>query len=318
MNSSAIRAGKAYRQRARTRRRTLYRRYMPLYLLALIPIAYLVVYRYYPIVAQFLMSFTNYKIKGGIWGSPWVGFANFIELSKSTEFIRIMTNTIRISVLTLIAGFFPPILLAIMLFDVASNRFSRVSQSLLYLPHFFSWVVVYNLVLSLFSNSGYINGIMELFGAGRYDFLMQTDSFMPLLIGSALWKELGWGTIIYLAALTSIDTELFDVAKIDGAGPLQRIWFITLPGILPVVVFVLTMSLGRLFSAANTEQILLFYGPQNYSISDVIGTWVYRQGLGKLKYSLGAAVSMFQSVIGLLLVLICNRIAQKTAGVGIW
>ena len=141
---------------------------------------------------------------------------------------------------------------------------------------------------------------------------------MPMLIGSSIWKELGWGTIIYLAALTSIDTELFDVAKIDGAGPLQRIWYITLPGILSVVVFCLAMSLGRLLSAANTEQILLFQGPQNLSVSDVLGTWEYRQGLGKMQYSLGASISMFQSVIGLSLVLTTNKLATKLAGVGIW
>lgn len=306
------------RAQCRRRRNSQLKRYAPLYMLALIPIAYLCVYRYYPIIAQFALAFKQYKILGGIWGSDWVGFANFSELFGSNEFNRIIVNTVRISVLNLLAGFFPPIILAIMLFDMSSNWYRRVSQSLLYLPHFFSWVVVYNIALALFSNTGYINGMLNAFGFESQDFLMRVDTFLPLLVGSGLWKELGWGTIIYLAALTSIDTELFDVAKIDGAGPLQRIWYITLPGILPVVVFVLTMSLGRIFSAANTEQILLFYGPQNYSVSDVIGTWVYRQGLGKLKYSLGAAVDMFQSMIGLVLVLICNKVASKVAGVGIW
>ena len=300
------------------RRRSLLKRYRSLYLLAVIPVIYLCVYRYYPIIAQFVLSFKDYKILGGIWGSDWVGWSNFQELFNGSEFSRILINTVRISVLNLLAGFFPPILLAIMLFDMRSSLYRRISQSLLYLPHFFSWVVVYNLVLALFSNTGYNNGLRGALGLDSVDYLMQVDTFLPLLIGSGLWKELGWGTIIYLAALTSIDTELFDVAKIDGAGPLQRIWYITLPGILPVVVFVLTMSLGRIFSAANTEQILLFYGPQNYSVSDVIGTWVYRQGLGKLKYSLGAAVDLFQSVIGLILVLICNKAANKIAGVGIW
>lgn len=307
-------------ERAQTirRRKSLLKRYRSLYLLAVIPVAYLCIYRYYPIIAQFALSFKQYKILGGIWGSDWVGWSNFQELFSGNEFSRILVNTVRISVLNLLAGFFPPILLAIMLFDMRSSLYRRVSQSLLYLPHFFSWVVVYNLALALFSNTGYINGLRGMLGLESVDFLMQVDTFLPLLVGSGLWKELGWGTIIYLAALTSIDTELFDVAKIDGAGPLQRIWYITLPGILPVVVFVLTMSLGRIFSAANTEQILLFYGPQNYSVSDVIGTWVYRQGLGKLKYSLGAAVDLFQSVIGLVLVLICNKAANKIAGVGIW
>jgi putative aldouronate transport system permease protein len=303
---------------ARSKRKVMLRRYAPLYLLAVIPITYLIVYRYYPIVAQFVLSFKKYRILDGVWGSEWVGFANFKELFHSAEFSRIIINTVRISLLNLIAGFFPPIILAIMLYDMNAPRYRRISQSLLYLPHFFSWVVVYNLVLAFFSNTGYINGIRNILGMESVDYLMQTKTFLPLLVGSGLWKELGWGTIIYMAALTSIDIELFDVAKIDGAGPLQRVRYITLPGILPVVVFVLTMSLGRIFSAANTEQILLYYGPQNYSVSDVIGTWVYRQGLGKLKYSLGASIALFQSLIGLGLVLICNKAANRFAGVGIW
>lgn len=229
-----------------------------------------------------------------------------------------MVNTLRISVLQIIVGFAPPVLLAIFLFDMTSGRFCKLAQSVLYIPHFFSWVVVYNLVNVIFSNAGYLNLIREAIGLKAVSYMIDVNYFLPILIGSSLWKGLGWGTILYLAALTGIDTELFEVAKIDGAGPLQRIRYITLPGILPVMVFTLTMSLGRLFSAANTEQILLFYGPANYSVSDVIGTWVYRQGLGKLEYSLGAAVEMFQSVVGLLLVLICNKAANRVAHVGIW
>lgn len=292
--------------------------YRFIYLMILPVILYLLVYRYYPILTQFVLSFKDFNLRGGIWGSEWCGIDNFQKLFASKDFSRIIVNTVRISVFQLAAGFVPPIVLAIMLFDMNSTRMSRFSQSILYIPHFFSWVVIFNLVHAIFSNSGYVNSLITTLGGKSRDFLLEKSAFLPILIGSSLWKELGWGTIIYLAALTSIDTELFDVAKIDGAGPLQRVWYITLPGILPVVVFVLAMSLGRLFSAANTEQILLFYGPHNYSVSDVIGTWVYRQGLGKMQYSLGAAVSMFQSVIGLALVLICNKTANKVAGVGIW
>ena len=292
--------------------------YRFLYFLALPIVVYLLIYRYYPIFTQFMLSFREYSILDGIFGSQWTGFNNYNTLFGSRDFARIMQNTVRISVLQLCAGFLPPLVLAILLFDMTSSKFRRISQSILYIPHFFSWVVIFNLVHVLFSNTGYINSLIQVFGGEAHDFLLQKDFFTPVLIGSSIWKELGWGTIIYLAALTSIDTSLFEVAKIDGAGPLQRIWHITLPGILPVVVFVLAMSLGNLFSAANTEQILLFYGPQNFSVSDVIGTWVYRQGLGKMQYSLGASISMFQSVIGLLLVLLCNRLARKLAGVGIW
>lgn len=295
-----------------------FKRYLPLYVLLIPPLVYLVVLRYYPIIAQVAISLSNYKIKGGIWHSPFVGLANFRELFSSPSFITIMVNTIRISVMNLLLGFLPPIVLAIALFDMVSVKFSRFAQNLLYIPHFFSWVVIYNITTALLTNTGYLNGILSQLGLPEQNWLMQVSGFLPIIAGTNLWKELGWGTIIYMAALTSIDTSLYEVAKIDGAGPIQRIRYITLPGILPVVVFTLTMSLGRIFSAANTEQILLFYGPANFSVSDTIGTWVYRQGLGKLKYSLGSAVDMFQSLIGLILVLICNKAANKIAGVGIW
>ena len=303
------------------RRKTLMnrlRRYAVLYLLIVIPIAYLFVLRIYPILLQVVLSFKDYTLKQGIWGSRWVGVDNFTELFGSNSFQRILVNTLRISLLRLACGFFPPIILSIMLFDMTSKRFRSFSQSILYIPHFFSWVIVYAIVQVLFQNTGYINAIRVFFGGEPTDFLMDVDYFLPILIGSGIWKGLGWSTIIYLAALTGINIELFEVAKIDGAGPLQRVWYITIPGILPVIAFVLTMSLGSILSAAGSEQIILFYGPANYSVSDVIGTWVYRQGLGKLKYSLGSAVAMFESSVGLILVLLCNWIASRYAGVGIW
>jgi putative aldouronate transport system permease protein len=294
------------------------KRYAVLYLLIIIPLAYYVIYRYYPMLLQFVLSFKQYRIKDGVWGSPRVGFENFYELFSTPEFQRIFINTIRISILRLIVGFFPPIILAIFLFDMSSTLCRRISQSILYIPHFFSWVIVYAIVFVLFSNTGWVNSFISGMGGDPKDFLIDETYFLPLLIGSALWKELGWGTIIYLAALTGINTELFEAAKIDGAGPFKRIRHITLPGILPVMVFVLTISLGRLLSNVGTEQILLFYSPATYSVGDVIGTWIYRQGLGKLKYSLGAAVSLFESTVGLLMVLACNKLANKVAGVGIW
>lgn len=302
------------------RRKTVLRakRYLPIYLMMLIPFIYLAIYRYYPILLQFVLSFKNYKIKGGIWGSKWCGWENFINIFNTPTISRIFGNTFRIALLRLVIGFFPPIILSIMLFDMTNERFRRISQSILYIPHFFSWVVIYGIVLVLFQKEGYINGVRAAMGLPAKEYLMLKEYFLPLLIGTGLWKELGWSTIIYLAALTGINPELYEVAKIDGAGPIRRIVAITLPGILPVIVFVLTMNLGSLLSAAGTEQILLFYSPSNYSISDVIGTWVYRQGLGSMKYGLSAAVSVIESTVGLALVLLCNRLAIRLAGVGIW
>lgn len=293
-------------------------KYWVFYILAIVPVAYLLVFRFWPILLQIVLSLKEYSIKGGIWKSEFVGLENFKTLFLDDDFHQIFFNTLRISILRLVCGFFPPIILAIMLFDMSSNKFRRISQSILYIPHFFSWVIVYGIVQILFQSTGYINYILEALGFESVDFLMKSQYFLPILIGSGIWKGMGWGTIIYLAALTGINTELFEAAKLDGAGPLQRIRYITLPGITGVIMFVLIMDLGKLLSAAGTEQILLFYNPTNYSISDVIGTWVYRQGLGKMQYSLGAAVSFFESTIGLILVLLSNWLGKKFAGVGVW
>lgn len=304
--------------RARNSLKGRLKRYAPIYLLMLIPFLYLVVYRYYPIFLQCVLAFKKYKIMGGVWGSDWVGWDNFIKMFTSSSISRILVNTVRISVLRLVVGFFPPIILSIMLFDMTSDKFRRVSQSILYIPHFFSWVVIYGIVMVLFQTDGYINNIIAAMGNEKVEFMLKKEYFLPILIGSGLWKGLGWSTIIYLAALTGINPELFEVAKIDGAGPLKRIWHITLPGIKSVVVFVLVTNMGSILSGAGTEQILLFYGPSNYAVSDVIGTWVYRQGLGKVDYGMSSALGMFESTVGLVLVLISNALSRKFAGVGIW
>ena len=293
-------------------------KYGVFYILTVIPVAYLLVFRFWPVLLQLVLSFKEYSIKGGIFNSKYVGLANFKELFMGDDFRRLFVNTLRIAFLRLGFGFFPPIILAIMLFDMSSNKIRRFSQSVLYIPHFFSWVIVYGIVQILFQSTGYINYILAALGFESVNFLMKSEYFLPILIGSGIWKGLGWGTIIYLAALTSINTELFEAAKLDGAGPIQRIRYITLPGITGVVMFVLIMNLGTIMSSAGVEQILLFYNPTNYSVSDVIGTWVYRQGLGKMQYSLASAVSLFESTIGLILVLFSNWLGKKFAGVGIW
>jgi putative aldouronate transport system permease protein len=255
---------------------------------------------------------------GGLWGSPWVGFENYKSLFSIPETSRIIINTVVISLLRLTIGFLPPIVLAVFLFDMTSSFFRRLSQSILYIPHFFSWVVIYAIVQALFQASGYFSNIYAVMGGKPTNFLMEIKWFYPLLFGSDLWKELGWGTIIYLAALTNIDPQLYEAARVDGAGPIQRVIHITLPGIFPVIVFCLTIALGNVLNNAGAEQLLLFYSPATYPIGDVIGTWVYRRGLGEFKYSLGAAVAQFNSVAGLILVLFFNKISRKFFGVGIW
>lgn len=296
----------------------LFKRYRILYLFILIPILYFIIYHYVPIILQILLSFKDYSIKNGLFGSEWVGLQNFRDIFAAPQFTRLIRNTLVISVLRLLLGFLPPIILAVLLYDMKSAGFRRVSQAILYIPHFFSWVVIYAITYALFASNGYINNIAEALGGTRIDYLMDSKWFYPLLIGTGIWKDVGWGTIIYMAALSNIDPELFDAAKVDGAGPLQRVWYITLPSILPIVVFLLTISIGQILNNTGMEQILLFYTPATYNVADVIDTWVYRVGFGEMRYSMAAALSLFKSVIGLGMILICNKIAIKISGRGIW
>lgn len=302
----------------KAKRKVLLKRYRALYLFILIPILYFIVYHYVPIILQIILSFKDYSIKKGLFGSEWVGLQNFRDIFSAPQFTRLIRNTVVISVLRLMFGFLPPIILAILLYDMGSSKFRKASQTVLYIPHFFSWVVIYAISYALFSSNGYINNVIEAVGGSRADFLMDSKWFYPLLIGTGIWKDVGWGTIIYMAALSNIDPELFDAAKVDGAGPLQRIRYITFPSILPIVVFLLTISIGQVLNNTGMEQILLFYSPATYNVADVIDTWVYRVGFGEMRYSMGAALSLFKSVIGLILILVCNKIAIKTSGRGIW
>ncbi|WP_246017090.1 ABC transporter permease [Cohnella phaseoli] len=293
------------------------RRYWFLYLLFVPVIVYYLVFRYYPIFLQGILAFKQYKLSSGIWGSPWVGFDNFTYVFARPDFYNVLENTIVISLLRIAFGFFPPIVLAILLFDLRSSWLRRVSQTILYIPHFFSWVIIYGIVFAMFSNTGMVNQLIMGIGGSEQNFLMAPEWFRPLIVGSGIWKEIGWGTIIYLAALTGIDPSIYEAAKVDGAGPLQRIRHITLPGIRPVVVFLFTLSLGSVLNA-GVEQILLFYSPATYEVGDIIDTFVFRQGLNQLQYSMATAVGLFQSVIGLILILSANWLAKRYAGTGIW
>lgn len=293
------------------------KRFWFLYVLLIPVIAYYITFRYVPIFLQGVIAFKDYNLGLGIWGSPWVGFDNFMYVFSKPEFYRVLKNTIIISVYRLLFGFFPPILLAILLFDLRSRILRRVSQTILYIPHFFSWVIMYGIMFALLSNTGFINQILMNMGFESVNFLMGSEWFRTMIVGSGIWKEIGWGTIIYLAGLSMIDPTLYEAAKIDGAGPIQRLRHITLPGIKSVIVFLFTLSLGGILNAGG-EQILLFYSPATYEVGDIIDTFVYRQGLTELQYSLGTAISFFQSIIGLTLILVANSLSKKYAETGIW
>lgn len=293
------------------------RKYWGLYLLMLVVIVYYALFRYYPLVLQTVLSFKHYMLLQGVWGSRWVGLENFRTALDHPDMPRILGNTIAISLLRIAFGFWPPLLLAILLFDLSSGKLRRISQTLVYIPHFFSWVIIYGMVYALFANGGLLNAVISSLGGDVQTFLLSSGWFRPILIGSAIWKELGWGTIIYLAALTTIDPSLYEAAKIDGAGPISRIFRITIPSIMHIIVFLFTLSLGSILYAGG-EQILLFYNPATYNVGDVIDTWIYRQGFVDLQYSLSTAVSFFQSLVGLILVVTAHRVSKRVAGIGIW
>jgi len=294
------------------------RRYFSLYLLFIPVLLYYFIYRWQPMFYAIILSFTKFSLRGGIFGSKWVGFANIQRLFASYDFTEVLLNTMEIALLRVVIGFIPPILLAILLHDLKYRGFVRVSQTLLYIPHFFSWVVVFGIAWAFFATgSGMVNHWLTSVGKEPIEFLMSPRLFRPLIIGTALWKELGWGTIIYLASLSTIDPGLYEAAAVDGAGPLRRIWHITLPELKPIMVFILTISMGSILYAGG-EQILLFYNPATYGVGDVIDTWVYRRGLLDMDFSLASAAGLFQSCFGLLFVLAANKAARRFAGIGLW
>jgi putative aldouronate transport system permease protein len=306
-------------ERAARRRHLLkeIRRYRSVYLLFLPILAFIVVFRYVPIVSQVMLAFKNYQFSKGVFASPWAGFAWFAKAFSSIDFPIIVRNTVAIALLRLLWGFWPPILIAILLDDLWSRRFRQFTQSILYLPHFFSWIIIYGIAWTFLSLDGVINTWVVALGGKKANFLVLTPWFRPVIIALGIWKELGWGTIIYLAGLSGIDPQLYEAGRMDGIGVFQRIWFITLPQLRPVIVFVLTLSLGGLLSA-GFEQVFLFQSPATYEVSDVIETWVYRRGLLGMEVSFGTAVGLFQSAIGLALILTGNWLARKFADTGIW
>ena len=289
-----------------------------IFYVATIPILiWFFIFRYYPILLQFVLAFTDFRLRSGIWGSEFVGFTNYVEVFTNPDIFRVIINSVRISLLRIIVGFPFPVILAILLFDLQRTWLRKISQTILYIPHFFSWVIIYGIAFMMFSSQGFVNQIIQLLGGSSINFMNSIQWFLPLVIGTGIWRSLGWNTIIYMAALSSISPELYEAARIDGAGPLQRMRYITFPSLKFVMVFLFTLSLGGILHAGG-EQLLLFYSPATLSVGDIIDTWVVRNGLGRFMYSLASAVTLFQSITGLILVLVFNKLATKFAGTSIW
>jgi putative aldouronate transport system permease protein len=250
-------------------------------------------------------------------GSPWVGFKYFIEFFNSYYFWRLLRNTFLLSFYSLICGFPAPIFLALLLNEARSIAFRRTVQSLTYIPHFISLVVICGLIIEFTQLAGVINDIVAFFGGTRVNLLAEPAYFRSLYIISGIWQEVGWGTIIYLAALSATDPRLYEAARIDGANRLQRLWHITLPSILPTIVILWILRMGTLLTVGY-EKIILLYNPNIYETADVITTFVYRKGLLDFSWSYATAVGLFNSVINLILLLSANAISRRVNETSLW
>ncbi len=298
-----------------TWRRAL-RRDWRLYTFLIVPVLFLLVFRYIPMIGN-IIAFRRFRPGGSILGDEWVGFTYFQMFINNQQFWTVFWNTALLGGITLIICFPLPIVLALMLNELRSSRFKRVVQTISYLPHFMSVVIVAGLVLQLTSLTGTINQIVEAFGGAAVPFMQRPEWFRTVYVSSEVWQTVGWGTILYLAALTTIDDQLYEAARIDGANRWQQTWHITLPGIRPTMMVLLILNIGS-FMAVGFEKVLLLQNPLIYSTADVISTYLYRVGIQSAQFSYATAIGLFEAVIGLLLVLCTNFISRRLVGTSLW
>lgn len=290
-----------------------------LYMLLLPVLAYYILFKYVPFYG-IQMGFKDYNATLGIVGSPWVGVHFFDRLFSSPVFFRVFRNTLWLNILNLAFGFPAPVILALMLNEMHSVIYKRISQSIMYIPHFFSWVVLGGIVSGLLSPStGFINVLYKsVTGADEGIYFLASEAWWrPVFVLVNIWKEVGWGTIIYLAAISAVDMEQYEAAIIDGANKLQQIWHITLPGIRPTIVILLILRMGGMMDV-GMEPVLVLENEVVRSVADVFSTYIYRQGVTKAQYSLTTAMGLFQSVISCILLLSTNALSNRLTGDGIW
>ena len=282
----------------------------------LLPIIYYILFHYLPLYGV-LIAFKDYKIAKGVWGSPWVGFKWFEKFLADPYFWKLVKNTLLLNIYGLLWGFPVPILLALMLNEVTNAKFKRAIQTVSYLPHFISTVVVCGMVMNFLSLDGIINQIIAAFGFDKIQFMVLPEWFRTIFTASGIWQTCGWTSIIYLSALTSVDQEILEAAMIDEANRFQRIKSVTLPSIAPTISIMLIMQIGRLMSLGY-EKIILLYNGSTYETADVISTYVYRRGILSADFSYSTAVGLFQSVIGVILLVASNQISKKLSDSSLW
>ncbi|GAA1398511.1 ABC transporter permease [Catellatospora coxensis] len=303
------------RPRRLTWRRAL-RRDWQLYSLAVLPLLFFAVFRYLPMIGN-VIAFRKFQPGGNPLGEYWVGLRYVEMFLNDPTFWNVFTNTLILGVLSLVVCFPLPIVLALLFNELTSRRLKRFVQSVSYLPHFLSVVIVAAMVMQLLSVDGTVNQVVRAFGGDPIPFLQQPEWFRTIYVSSEAWQTVGWGTILYLAALTTIDSDLYEAARIDGAGRWRQTWHVTLPGIRPTMITLLILNIGT-FMAVGFEKILLLYNPLTYPTGDVISTYLFRMGVLSNSFSYAAAIGLFEAVIGLTLVLAANLIARRAVGTSLW
>lgn len=287
-----------------------------LYLIALPVIAFYILFHYTPMYGA-IIAFKNFNPAKGILGSSWVGFKHFQDFFSTYYFWRLLKNTLTISITSLVVGFPAPIILALLINELRSRVFSRTVQTITYMPHFISTVVVCGMIVNFTKDTGAITTFLSYFGFPKETMLNNPGMFVPVYVISGLWQEIGWGSIIYLAALTGIDQELYEAARIDGAGRWKQTLNITIPCLIPTIIILFILRMGNMLNV-GFEKIILLYNPTIYETSDVISSFVYRKGLQEFSWSFSAAVGLFNSIINFTLVIASNWISRKAGETSLW
>lgn len=287
-----------------------------LYALIALPVVYYLVFHYAPMYG-IIVSFKDYNIVKGIIGSPWAGFKWYEKFLTDPYFWKVVRNTFLLSLENIIWGFPFPIIIALLLNEVRNRKFKKAIQSVTYLPHFISTVVVCGMLVSILSSDGLVNNLIRALGGETKQFLMYPEYFRTIYVVSEIWQKAGWTSIIYLAALTGIDASILDAATIDGANRMQRIRHVTLPAITPTISTLLIMDLGKMMNLGY-EKVLLLYNGSTMETADIIATYVYRRGILQNSFSYATAVGLFQTVIGVVLLVMANKVSKKLSETSLW
>lgn len=287
-----------------------------IYLMSIFGLGFYIIFKYVPMYGV-MIAFKDFSPARGITGSPWVGLKHFQNFMDSYYFYRIIRNTLLINIYQLLFAFPAPIILALLLNEIRKVLFKRIVQTVTYLPHFISTVVICGMIVDFSMKNGLINTIISWFGGEKANLLLNADLFRTIYVSSDIWQQIGWGSIIYLAALAGVDTQLYDAATIDGAGRWHQMLHVTIPGIMPTIVILLILQIGGMMNL-GLEKIILLYNPMTYETADVISSFVYRKGILEANYSYSTAVGLFNSVINFMLLVLANRISRKVNDTSLW